>query len=130
MATTNEPQAQTLVGEQATLTEEEQVATLVPSHPSQRGAVTVWVLSNDNPHNTKILDSTDYNKVLYIVKPDFSSSRTMTNMYYVGEDGGEGAPLGFIEWHEFFSDKISFEGVQRSRRAVTSRTEDLCEHNI
>ncbi|KAG8984177.1 hypothetical protein FRB90_005488 [Tulasnella sp. 427] len=112
--TVNEGQVQTLVSDQQpALTEEEQVATLVPSHPSQRNSVTIWTLSNDNPHNTKILDTTDHNKIVYNIKPDFEGKHTMTNMYK-GE--GEGTPLGYIEWHEFFSDQISFKGAKKVKK--------------
>ncbi|KAG8931071.1 hypothetical protein FRC01_001888 [Tulasnella sp. 417] len=114
--TTNDGQAETLIDGQATLTEEEQISTLVPSHPSQRSSVTTWTLSNDNPHNTKILDTSDHNKAIYLVKPDFNGKYTMTNMYRLKEDGTEGDNFGFIEWHEILPDQISFNGAKKVRK--------------
>ncbi|KAG8906399.1 hypothetical protein FRB99_006994 [Tulasnella sp. 403] len=98
----------------ATVTDDATLATLLPSHPSQRSNVTVWTFSNDNPNNTRILDSN--NEAIYEIKPDFEGKRTMTNMRRLKEDGSAGAVFGYIEWHDYTPDKICFNGGEKIRK--------------
>jgi hypothetical protein len=98
-----------------TVTNADTTATLLPSHPSQRSSVTIWTLSNDNPSNTRIMDVSG--KVLYDIRPDFDSKRTYTNMRRVNADGTEGEIFGFIEWHDYLPDKISFQGGPKVRKS-------------
>ncbi|KAG8954432.1 hypothetical protein FRC04_011759 [Tulasnella sp. 424] len=128
--TINDGQVETLIDGQATLTEEEQIATLVPSHPSQRSSVTVWVLSNDNPSNTKILDTTDHNKAIYLVKPDFNGKYTITNMYRMQDGGTEGEIFGYIEWHDILPDQISFKGAKKVRKGSYFSNGGSFAHNF
>lgn len=91
------------------------LTTLVPSHPSQRSNITVWTLSNDNPSKTQILDSSM--RPIYDVKVDFGSKQTTTNMRKVNLDGTLGEVFGFLEWHDFLPDKLSFNGGPKVRKS-------------
>ncbi|KAG8969232.1 hypothetical protein FRC03_003757 [Tulasnella sp. 419] len=121
MAAPSETLNDGLVSTAETVTNGEQTAmdaaeTLVDGDPSQRSTVTVLTFTNDNPNNTRILNAD--RQVIYEVKPDFTGKRTMTNFRRFNPPGsGEGEVFGVLEWHDTFSDKISFNGGEMVKKS-------------
>ncbi|KAG9011054.1 hypothetical protein FRB94_008964 [Tulasnella sp. JGI-2019a] len=97
-------------------TDLESLATLLPSHPTQRSTVTVYTLSNDNPSKTQLYDDST-RRATYDVHVDFNRKRPMTCMRHLNADGSDGETFGCIEWHDFWPDQISFKGAKMIRKS-------------
>ncbi|KAG9039452.1 hypothetical protein FRB95_010741 [Tulasnella sp. JGI-2019a] len=96
-------------------TELNSLTPLLLSDASQRGSITVYTFTNDNPNKTQLVDDS-LKRVVYDVRVDFEGKRPITFMRHLNADGSQGEIFGQLEWHDFFPDQMTFKGSKKVKK--------------